>query len=222
MEKNQELSEKQKETLNSLRGYIKNLADPSIRSMFSTQKAEVESKNKHTIFRGDDEYRTNARREIGRTASLWEDRSLQGLSTEERNNIDFRTEVMKIMSAAAREHNANINSDENSLIEAILYCPEGIKEWYNAGIGFNLHTKPAEVHLSPEIIEKLETEHPEILDKLPQDIISKEVKTQQITPPEATKNALRSGITTDQTREANVVESELNQENIIEGVERDD
>lgn len=123
------------------------------------------------------EYRDSVMSNMSRAADIWRGRLGRtdlnmDISEEERNDVNFRTSVMKCISFVAANNNANIIFREEELIEAIKYCPEGIKAWYNYGT----NNPQKQVILEAGILERLLKEAPEVIGKLPQDLVPEEIK----------------------------------------------
>ena len=87
------------------------------------------------------------------------------LTKEELGDPKFRLEVIKQNMMVA---GSGIVKNGEILIEAIKYCPEGIKDWYDIGRNAN---NMGIIPLSTKIIEKLTIESPDVLESLPEDVI---------------------------------------------------
>jgi len=175
MSRYEDLNPMQKDCLSKLSEYMGTGLNRDISYIKSRKERECADRNNGRIVYGkvyDEEYRDEAMSAIGHSASQWARMSLVELSEEDKDDVDFRTEVMKRVSRKAGEKQANIKWDEEALKQAILYCPEGIKDWYNEeGM---LYSKKDAVLLSPSLIEKIAIEAPEVIDRLPSDTISRE------------------------------------------------
>ena len=101
-----------------------------------------------------------------RMASYSFEHELRWLTKEERNDKDFRLNVLAqhMLSAGSA-----IVEDKEAFAEAIKYCPEGIGVWYD--LGRDSHTWGL-VPIPTEVMDKIVTESPEVLGRLPEEVIA--------------------------------------------------